>query len=66
MNQFPIDSAVDGLSNLLFLRSLSRRVRVFNKSKFPLPAYKHMFDSGMDVQANIDEPILVSCSGGKT
>ena len=60
MNQFLIDSAVDGLSNLLFLRSLSRRVRVFNKSKFPLPAYKHMFDSGMDVQANIDEPILVS------
>jgi dUTP pyrophosphatase len=34
-------------------------VRVFNKSKFPLPAYKHKDDSGMDVQANIDVPQVI-------
>ncbi len=59
MSQFPIDSASEGLSNLLSLRSLTRRVRVLNKSKFPLPVYKHLFDSGMDVQANIDEQIVI-------
>ena len=35
------------------------RVKVVNKSKFDLPEYKHVGDSGMDVKANIDEPITL-------
>ena len=34
-------------------------VKVVNKSKFDLPEYKHIGDSGMDVKANIDEPITL-------
>jgi dUTP pyrophosphatase len=30
-------------------------VRVLNKSNNPLPEYKHVFDAGMDVRANIEE-----------
>lgn len=43
----------------MLMQLLSRRVRVLNKSKYPLPEYKHPFDSGMDVQANIDEKIEI-------
>jgi dUTP pyrophosphatase len=35
-------------------------VRVVNKSKFDLPEYKHLGDSGMDVRANIEEPITLN------
>ena len=35
-------------------------VRVVNKSKFDLPEYKHLGDSGMDVRADIEEPITLN------
>ena len=49
MSQFPVgNSSVQHVP-----------VRVVNKSQFPLPEYKHAFDSGMDVQANIQEPVII-------
>ena len=59
MSQLPITQANSELAELLFRKSLTRRVSVLNKSKFPLPEYKHQFDSGMDVRANIDEQIVI-------
>ena len=35
------------------------QVQVVNKSKYDLPEYKHLGDSGLDVRANIDEPITL-------
>ena len=35
-------------------------VRVVNKSRYDLPEYKHIGDSGMDVKANIEEPITLN------
>ena len=32
-------------------------VQVINKSKHPLPAYATSFSAGMDLRANLDEPI---------
>lgn len=34
-------------------------VKIVNKSKYPLPSYARPGDSGMDVKANIDEPIVL-------
>ena len=35
------------------------QVQVVNKSKYDLPEYKHLGDSGLDIRANIDEPITL-------
>lgn len=56
MSQFPVGN-----------RSVQHvPVRVVNKSQFPLPEYKHAFDSGMDVQANIQEPVIIDVGSSKT
>lgn len=34
-------------------------VRVINKSKHPLPAYATSLSAGMDLRANLDEPIVL-------
>lgn len=34
-------------------------VKVVNKSNNDLPEYKHIGDSGLDIRANIDEPIML-------
>ena len=34
-------------------------VKVVNKSNNDLPEYKHIGDSGLDIRANIDEPITL-------
>jgi dUTP pyrophosphatase len=36
------------------------RVKVINKSKHPLPQYETIASAGMDVRANIDEPISLA------
>lgn len=33
------------------------KLRIVNKSKHPLPEYKTKFSAGMDLQANLEEPI---------
>lgn len=35
------------------------KVQVINKSKHPLPAYATTLSAGMDLRANIDEPIVL-------
>ena len=35
------------------------RVKVINKSKHPLPQYETIASAGMDVRANIDQPITL-------
>lgn len=35
------------------------KVQVINKSKHPLPAYATALSAGMDIRANIDEPIVL-------
>ena len=35
------------------------QVKVVNQGKQPLPEYKHEGDAGMDVRANIEEPITL-------
>lgn len=35
------------------------KVQVINKSKHPLPAYATALSAGMDLRANIDEPIVL-------
>lgn len=35
------------------------KVRIINKSKHPLPQYETIFSAGMDVRANIDNPIVL-------
>ena len=34
-------------------------VQVINKSKHPLPAYATSLSAGMDLRANLDEPIVL-------
>lgn len=34
-------------------------VNVINTSEFPLPVYAHYNDAGLDLKANIDEPITI-------
>lgn len=34
-------------------------LKIANKSPYPMPAYAHPGDSGMDVRANISEPITL-------
>ena len=34
-------------------------VQVINKSKHPLPAYATLLSAGMDLRANLDEPIVL-------
>ena len=36
------------------------KVRIVNKSKFPSPAYATPLSAGMDIRANIDEPITLA------
>ena len=38
---------------------MEKVVKVINKSKNALPAYAHPSDSGMDVRADISEPIIL-------
>lgn len=35
------------------------KVKIINKSEFPLPEYKTIFSAGMDLRANIDETIVL-------
>ncbi|NLY67373.1 MAG: dUTP diphosphatase [Tissierellia bacterium] len=35
------------------------RIKVVNKSNFPLPSYKTIGAAGMDLYANIDQPIVL-------
>ena len=35
------------------------RIRIINQSKHKLPKYETKFSAGMDVRANIDEPIVL-------
>lgn len=35
------------------------KVGLMNKSSYPAPQYAKLGDSGMDVRANIDEPIVM-------
>ena len=35
------------------------KVRIVNKSKHPLPEYKTKSSAGLDIRANIDEPIML-------
>mgnify|MGYP001575692445 CR=1 FL=1 len=35
------------------------KVRIVNKSKHPLPAYETDLSAGMDLRANIDEPVTL-------
>ena len=39
------------------------RVKVINKSKHPLPQYETIASAGMDVRANIDQPITLAPLG---
>ena len=39
--------------------SPSTRVKIINKSKHPLPWYQHSGDSGMDIMANLEEPVTL-------
>ena len=41
----------------LFYKQQPVKVRIINKSKHPLPQYETAFSAGMDVRANIDNPI---------
>ena len=35
------------------------KVKVINRSKHPLPEYKTKYSAGMDIRANIEEPIVL-------
>lgn len=35
------------------------KIKIVNKSDFPLPSYKTVGSAGMDLHANIDEPIVL-------
>ena len=35
------------------------KVKVVNKSNYRLPEYAHIGDAGMDIKANISEPIII-------
>lgn len=50
----------DGLrpDTVTFARVVS--VLVYSESKHPLPSYANLFDSGMDVKANLAEPVHLS------
>ena len=39
------------------------QVKIHNKSKHPLPQYETTGSSGMDVRANLDEPIVIPSLG---
>lgn len=39
------------------------QVKIHNKSKHPLPQYETAGSSGMDVRANLDEPIVIPSLG---
>ncbi|MDR0386217.1 MAG: dUTP diphosphatase [Prevotellaceae bacterium] len=36
------------------------KIRIVNKSKHPLPDYSTMFSAGMDLRANLDEPVILA------
>ena len=36
------------------------KVKIVNKSKHPIPEYKTLFSAGMDLRADIDNPILLA------
>jgi dUTP pyrophosphatase len=33
------------------------KVKIVNKSKHPLPSYETLASAGMDLRANLDEPV---------
>jgi dUTP pyrophosphatase len=35
------------------------KVKIVNSSRHPLPEYQTLFSAGMDLRANIDEPVLI-------
>jgi dUTP pyrophosphatase len=35
------------------------KIRIVNQSKHQLPAYETMFSAGMDLRANLEEPVLL-------
>ena len=35
------------------------KIKIVNKSKHPLPEYKTKLSAGLDIRANIDEPIML-------
>lgn len=35
------------------------KVKIINKSKHELPAYGTLFSAGMDIRANLDNPVVV-------
>ena len=35
------------------------KIEVINKSKHPLPSYETLLSAGMDVRANLDEPVVL-------
>ncbi len=35
------------------------KIKIVNKSKHPLPEYKTKSSAGLDIRANIDEPIML-------
>lgn len=39
------------------------QVKIHNKSKHPLPQYETHGSSGMDVRANLDEPVIIPSLG---
>lgn len=42
------------------MEQLKINVRVINKSKHPLPQYATELSAGMDIRANIEEPIVLA------
>ncbi|MDD6253929.1 MAG: dUTP diphosphatase, partial [Bacteroidales bacterium] len=36
------------------------KVRIVNKSKFPSPAYATPLSAGMDIRANLEEPLTLA------
>ena len=49
----------DAKSLLLFFKRYIMRIRIVNKSKHPVPAYETIHSAGMDLRANLDNPILL-------
>ena len=41
------------------------KVKVINESKFGLPEYAHLGDSGMDIRANTNSPVTLKRRGTK-
>lgn len=42
------------------------KIKIINKSNFPLPEYATKMSAGMDLRANIDEPLVLKAHGSIT